>query len=206
MKLSFNQLIYSFTAFSIVLLLYRIFKSLELSYIFLVWNLFLAFIPWWLSSFMKRQTTLHVKHIPLGCTWLLFIPNAPYILTDLFHLKPRPYLPLWFDLVLVLSFALIGMILFLKSLKDMLDLLKQFIKPFYFGILTPFIFWLISFGLYLGRYLRFNSWDIVHPFRLAKESFGILLQKDTIGFTCIFSVFIWFIYYISLSVNKNEKV
>ncbi len=205
MKTNFKQLIYSFTAFSVGLFLYRLFKSEQLSYIFLLWNVFLAFIPWWISSYLKHQESLLFKHIPLFILWLLFLPNAPYILTDLFHLKVREPLPLWFDLVLVLSFALIGMLVFLRSLKDIFTILKNHLSPFYFGFAIPVIFWLISFGLYLGRYLRFNSWDIIHPFRLAKASFGILLEKDTIGFTGVFSIFMWFLYFIIMSMNQNEK-
>lgn len=206
MKLSFKQLVYAYMIFSVMLLLYRIIKSENLSYIFLVWNLFLALIPWWISNYLKQRECLQLKHIPLFGIWLLFIPNSPYILTDLFHLKPRPYLPLWFDLVLVLSFALIGMIVFLKSLKDILSILKVYVSPLWFSISVPIIFWLISFGLYLGRYLRFNSWDIVHPFRLAMRSYSILLEKDTIGFTCVFSVFLWFLYYITFNIKHNEKI
>jgi uncharacterized membrane protein len=206
MKLTFKQLVYSFTLFSVTLLTYRIIKSEGLSYIFLAWNLFLALIPWWISNYLKQNKLLQLKHVPLFGIWLLFIPNSPYILTDLFHLKPRPYLPLWFDLVLVLSFALIGMIVFLKSLKDMLSILKAYVSPILFTLVTPFIFWLISFGLYLGRYLRFNSWNVVnHPFQLMRQSFDILFEKDTIGFTLIFSVFMWFLYYITLCMNQNEK-
>jgi len=206
MKLTFKQLVYSFTLFSATLLTCRIFKSEGLSYIFLAWNLFLALIPWWISNYLKQNKSLQLKHVPLVGIWLLFIPNSPYILTDLFHLKPRPYLPLWFDLVLVLSFALIGMIVFLKSLKDMLSILKTYVSPMVFTLLTPFVFWLISFGLYLGRYMRFNSWNVVnHPFQLMRQSFDILFEKDTIGFTLIFSVFMWFLYYITMCMNQNEK-
>lgn len=207
MKLSFKQLIYLFTAFSVSLLTYRIIKSDSLSYIFLAWNLFLAFIPWWVSNFLKKKESLLLIHIPLLIVWLLFLPNSPYILTDLFHLKPRPYFPLWFDLVVVLSFALIGMIVFLKSLRDMFTILKKYVSPFYVTIITPVIFWLISFGLYLGRYLRFNSWNVVnHPFRLMKQSFDTLFEKDTIAFTCVFSLFMWFIYYLVANFNFNDKV
>lgn len=206
MKLTFKQLVYSFTLFSVTLLTYRIFKSEGLSYIFLAWNLFLALIPWWISNYLKQNKSLQLKHVPLLGIWLLFIPNSPYILTDLFHLRPRPHLPLWFDLVLVLSFALIGMIVFLKSLKDMLSILKVYVSPILFTLVTPVIFWLISFGLYLGRYLRFNSWNVVnHPFQLMRQSFDILFEKDTIGFTLIFSVFMWFLYYITMCMNQNEK-
>ncbi len=206
MKPTFKQLVYSFTLFSVILLTYRILKSDGLSYIFLAWNLFLALIPWWISNYLKQKESLQLKHIPLFGIWLLFIPNSPYILTDLFHLRPRPYLPLWFDLVLVLSFALIGMIVFFKSLKDMLSILKSYVSPMLFTLLTPIVFWLISFGLYLGRYLRFNSWNVVnHPFQLMRQSFDILFEKDTIGFTLIFSVFMWFLYYITMCMNQNEK-
>ena len=191
---------------SITLLTYRIIKSESLSYIFLAWNLFLAFIPWWISNILKRKEKLTFIHLPIIAIWLLFLPNAPYILTDLFHLKPRPSLPLWFDLILVLSFALTGMIVFFKSLKDMLKLLTNRIPQLYVTIITPFIFWLVAYGLYLGRYLRFNSWDIVHPFRLINASFTILFEKDTIGFTCIFSVFMWFLYVMLTRFNQHEEV
>ncbi len=205
MKLSFKQLIYLFTAFCTTLLMYRIYKSEGLSYIFLAWNLFLALIPWWISNYLKKKETLGLKHSPLLVVWLLFLPNSPYILTDLFHLRPRDPFPLWYDLVLVLSFALIGMMVFLKSLKDMFEILQKYVKPAYVAIITPFVFWLISFGLYLGRYLRFNSWNVVnHPFQLMRQSFDILFEKDTIAFTFIFSIFLAFLYYISKPLLKSE--
>ena len=206
MKLSFKQLIYLFTAFCTSLLVYRIYKSEGLSYIFLAWNLFLAFIPWWISNYLKKEEKLSIVHLPVFILWLLFLPNAPYILTDLFHLRPRAPFPLWYDLVLVLSFALIGTLVFLKSLKDMFGVLQKYVKPTYLAIITPFIFWLISFGLYLGRYLRFNSWNVVnHPFQIVRQSFDILFEKDTIGFTIIFSVFMWFLYYITMCFQKKKK-
>ena len=204
MKPSFKQLIYLFTAFAVTLLTYRIIKSENLSYIFLSWNLFLAFIPWWISNYFIKKDRLGFEHIPFLILWLLFLPNSPYILTDLFHLRPREYFPLWYDLVLVLSFALIGMIVFLTSLKDMFVILNKYVKPAYVAIITPFVFWLISFGLYLGRYLRFNSWNVVnHPFQLMRQSFDILFEKDTIAFTFIFSIFLAFLYYISKPIIKS---
>ncbi len=206
MKPNFKKLVYTFTLFSVVLLTYRIIKSDSLSYIFLAWNLFLAFIPWWVSNYLKQKPFLGFKDIPLLGVWLLFIPNSPYILTDLFHLKPRVPFPLWYDLVLVLSFALIGMIVFLKSLKDMLMILKTHTSTMLYTLVTPVIFWLIAFGLYLGRYLRFNSWNVVnHPFQLMRQSFHVVFEKDAIGFTVIFSVFMWFLYYITMCLEQNEK-
>lgn len=209
MKFTFKQLVYAFTVFALILLQCRMFRSDSLSYIFLVWNLFLAFIPWWISNYIKQRKELSLKHAPLLVMWLLFLPNAPYILTDLFHLKPRPYLPLWFDLVLVLSFALIGMILFLKSLKDMLALLKGYLSPTGFAIITPVIFWLISFGLYLGRYLRFNSWDIVHPVSLMKSCLRLFIHEQSLkevgAFTLVFSAFLMMLFYIVHHQSTEER-
>lgn len=206
MNMKFNKLIYLFALFCIILLTHRLIRSDNVSYVFLIWNLFLAFIPCWISNYITLLKKLSYKHVPLLIIWLLFLPNAPYILTDLFHLKTRAPFPLWYDLVLILSFALCGLCLFFKSLKDMFSLFNTFVKPLYVSIATPFIFWIISFGLYLGRYMRLNSWNIIHPFRVLKSSYSILWQKDTLAFTVIFSVFMWFLYTLLIQIHHREEV
>jgi uncharacterized membrane protein len=208
-KLNFKQLVYSFTAFAILLCAFRIFKSDGRSYVFLFWNLFLAFIPWWISNYMKQKNALAAKDLPLLVIWLLFLPNAPYILTDLFHLKHRPPIPLWFDLTLILSFAFIGLLVFYKSLKDMLGLLGNYMSNTSLSVLTYGIFWLISFGLYLGRFLRLNSWDVMHPFYLLKTCLRMFTNehslKDVCGFTLIFSAFLMFLFLMITRMVKEEK-
>lgn len=204
--INFKTIIYGFSFFAASLLIYRICKTDSLVYIFLAWNLFLAFIPFWISNNLLKQKQLTFHYLPFVLLWVLFLPNAPYILTDLFHLKPRQNIPLWFDLVLVCSFALIGFTLFYKSLIDMIKLAKEHIHHSYLNYILPVFFWVIAFGLYLGRYLRFNSWDIVnHPFRLAYKSFDSLFQKDTIAFTVIFAAFMWFVYLTLVNFNSKEK-
>lgn len=205
MNPKFNKRIYLFALFCLVLMAYRLYRSDNITYIFLIWNLFLAFIPWWISNYQSKYKKLSYRSALLLVIWLLFLPNAPYILTDLFHLKARAPFPLWYDLVLILSFALCGMCLFFKSLKDMFSLLNTFVKPLYMSIATPFIFWIISFGLYLGRYMRFNSWDVIHPFSVLKSSYSILWQKDTLAFTLIFSVFMWFLYTLLIQIHHREE-
>lgn len=206
MRHSFKTVIYSFSFFAAVLLSYRMIKTDSLIYIFLAWNLFLAFIPYWISNYLLKQEHIKLYYLPLVLLWLLFLPNSPYILTDLFHLKQRPEIPLWYDLILVCSFALIGFTLFYKSIIDMIKLAKEQVDYSYLKYILPLFFWLIAFGLYLGRYLRFNSWDIVnHPFRLAHKSFDSLFHKDTIAFTVIFAVFMWFVYLTLVNFNSKEK-
>ncbi len=150
-------------AFSVLMSVFRIWHSQTLTYAFLVWNLFLAAIPYGISTVLveiegvrKRQLLFWIG---IGL-WLLFLPNAPYIFTDLFHLRPRNDVPLWFDLLLLLSFAWNGIILGYLSLFDMQELVapklgKRFTWFSVFGIL-----FLCAFGVYLGRYLRWNSWDL----------------------------------------------
>ena len=208
-KLNFKQLVYGFTLFAVSLCILRIFKSDGRSYIFLLWNLFLAFVPWWISSYFKQKNALRRKDAPLLLVWLLFLPNAPYMLTDLFHLKHRPPIPLWFDLVLILSFAFIGLLIFYRSLKDMITLFKNYMSTAMLACTTYFIFWLISFGLYLGRFLRFNSWDIMHPVSLGKACCRLLLTesalKDVAAFTLIFSVFLMFLFFMITQLEGKES-
>jgi uncharacterized membrane protein len=139
-------------------------------FLFLNWNLFLAFIPWALTSlviikpkFQKSRLTLIVL---LG-SWLLFFPNAPYILTDLFHLRLKSSMPIWFDLILILSFAWTGLLFGFLSLWDIEKFSRNFMKRTYVIIISAVLLFIGSFGIYVGRFLRRNSWDILtEPFKL----------------------------------------
>ena len=204
MKPTFKITIYSFNLFAVTLLVYRMAKTESPAYIFLAWNLFLAFIPFWISNFLSEQPKFRYFHVPLLCTWLLFLPNSPYILTDLFHLKQWHGMPLWFDLVMVCSFALIGFVLLYKSIIDVVHFFKKHLPGNYLNFSLPVLFLVIAFGLYLGRYLRFNSWDVMnHPFRLVKASYHTLLTKDTVGFTIIFAAFMWLVYLTLIHFNSK---
>jgi uncharacterized membrane protein len=133
--------------------------------LFLVWNLFLAWMPLALAL-----TAVGIAHgrpqrrgwfIAAAAAWLLFFPNAPYILTDLIHLGPRAHSRYWTDLVLILMFALIGLVLGFVSLFLMQRLVaRRYGWPggwLFVSIVTA----LSGFGIYAGRFLRWNSWDVV---------------------------------------------
>ncbi len=148
-----------------VISLFRVAWSDSLMFLFLNWNLFLAFIPWALSTFVSTRRSLQNKRLSLFLligTWLVFFPNAPYILTDLFHLQHKFNMPLWFDLVLVLSFAWIGLLFGLFSLWDIERMLIPKWGKVKTAVFSSSFLFLAAFGIYLGRFLRWNSWDIVH--------------------------------------------
>jgi len=136
-------------------------------YRFLAWNLFLAWIPFVLALSLydsdRRRRGLTVV-VPLAVAWLLFLPNAPYIVTDFIHIGSPQAAPTWFDAGMVASFAVTGLVLGLASV-----LLVQGVLARRYGsavgwlTLAP-IFLLCSAGIYLGRVHRFNSWDaLAHP-------------------------------------------
>lgn len=135
------------------------------SLIYILWNIFLAIIPFILSSIL-----LHLKEIGklrnltfviLGIFWLLFLPNAPYIVTDLIHIGVVKSVPVLFDSILLFSSAFVGFMLGLYSLNHIENILSSLYSKKVTLFIVLLIIFLTSFGMYLGRFLRFNSWDII---------------------------------------------
>ncbi len=147
------------------LVIARIIWTQRFHYAFLVWNLFLAWLPLVFALLANDEYRNAPKRTwrfyGLTIAWLLFLPNAPYIFTDLIHLMSRFYGHFWVDLVPILSCALTGLVLSFLSLY-----LMQCIVARMFGWLASWLFvaaaaGLSGFGIYLGRFLRFNSWDVL---------------------------------------------
>jgi uncharacterized membrane protein len=182
---------------SLLLIVGRVALSGNAKFIFLAWNLFLALIPYGLSTLLglARGPLRGRLLLPVGAVWLLFFPNAPYIITDLFHLDTRPGVPLWYDLALILSCAWNGLMLAYASLSDMQQLVQRrfgFWPSWGFATLALL---LSSFGIYLGRYLRFNSWDVLaNPLTLFYDILNRVLHPlshpGTWGVTFTFGVFL----------------
>ena len=150
--------------FCLSLLAFRVYSSGTYYFAFLLWNLFLAFVPWMISTTLLLWTGLRqvkILSIPLILIWVLFFPNAPYIITDLFHLTRRGSMPIWFDLILILSFAWSGLLLGFSSMRDVAVLCAERLRGWVINLLIVGFLYLSSFGIYIGRYLRWNSWDIV---------------------------------------------
>lgn len=196
----------------ISLLIGRLYISSSTCYIFLIWNLFLAWIPLYFSQKLSDVPSerKNWKILVLFLSWLVFFPNAPYIITDLFHLVPKRNVPLWYDLVLIMSFAWNGLLLGFVSLMEIHQaLLKMFSVKSTWAIIGSILL-LSGYGIYLGRFERWNSWDIItHPFRLVRHIFLNFQDPEAlpriIGVTFSFGVFLMIsyatIYFLS---NKHE--
>ena len=143
--------------------LFRRFYSGNWSFFFLNWNLFLAFVPWALTSisFIKPKIQSSVISIAvLLVFWLLFFPNAPYIITDLFHLRVIKNMPIWYDTLMILSYAWTGMLFGFLSLLDIEEILGRKLPKPLVACISGFLLFVGSFGIYIGRYLRWNTWDL----------------------------------------------
>lgn len=162
------------SALSVTMFMVRAWYTDSLVFFFLNWNLFLAWVPFVLASMMatlaQRRPRPRLFLVLLLAAWLLFFPNAPYIISDLMHLGSPRDVPIWYDAILIFSYAWNGLLLGFASLW----LVQQVIAD-RFGAIVGWLFAMCSllaagFGIYLGRFQRWNSWDLlVNPLELTAD-------------------------------------
>jgi uncharacterized membrane protein len=184
--------------FASALVLVRVVLSGQHFYLFLGWNLILAWIPYLCSLAMAGQRSRWSRRA-LFAVWLAFFPNAPYIVTDFVHFRNNTAFVWWFDLAMLASFACTGLLLAVISLRMMQDVVQRatnWATGWAFVIATA---GLSGLGIYLGRFLRWNSWDILLQPRAL--SFDLMAQLHTpylypriIGVTIVFAALLLFCY------------
>ena len=172
--------------FSCMLAVARIIYTGRLTFVSLVWNLFLAYVPYFITRLMhnKPQWVKTKKaFVFFFLIWILFIPNSFYIITDLFHLgdQGNDYIaPQWLDLALILSFAWNGLLLGVLSVRQMEKITMKFFPPRHELFFLLPVMCLNAMGVYIGRYLRYNSWDVLtNPFALFHDMVDIILHPLT---------------------------
>jgi uncharacterized membrane protein len=166
-----DQMLILCSSFSIGLMFFRIVYTGQLLFAFLAWNSFLAFLPFAISKKISHGA-IRKKWSLLFCVlvWLIFLPNAFYIITDLFHLEMNEDVPLWYDLALLWSFAWNGLLFGILSIRQMERMFEEYLgKKLGFLFVLPLMV-LNGFGVYIGRYMRFNSWDVLtNPLQLIND-------------------------------------
>lgn len=139
-------------------------------YRFLVWNLFLAWVPLAFAAIAYSRARRRVDAlvwVPL-VVWLLFFPNAPYLLTDFIHLNEGPA-PLWYDALMLSAFAWTGLLLGFASLYLVQMVLRRVLGPRLAWVAVAGALALASVGVYIGRFIGFNSWDaLLHPLQVVE--------------------------------------
>lgn len=171
-------------------------------HISLIWNLFLAWIPFMLSYLAHavswRRATLYLIIPLIAFLWLIFFPNAPYMLTDLQDLARRSSgAPLWYDVIIVVWSSWTGMMLGVISLYLMQDIIMRTFGRTAGWLFVFVISGLSSFGIYIGRFVRLNSWDILqNPTETAQEILGVVVDPSMrlAAFTLGYSTFFIFVF------------
>ena len=203
----------------------RVLATGGFGYAGLLWNLFLAWIPYLLSLALRRLAPragagsgVKPLVVLLGLAWLFFYPNAPYILTDFIHviwersaLKARWSLItenalLWYDIVLNSAFAFVGHFIGLISL-----LLLHRLTRAHYGWRWGWAFVAVAvtlggYGIYIGRFERLNSWDILRtPLRTLRIGFRSLFNFKAVAFSLCFALFIFLTYLVVLALFQSAR-
>jgi uncharacterized membrane protein len=195
-------------------IVFRIFYSGTYNYLNLLWNLFLAWLPYVFSTLAFSAYQINPKRwwliLLLGIFWLIFFPNAPYIVTDFYYLDSRPPIPLWFDISLIAIFAFTGCFLAIASLRSIHIIIERFLGKIIGWIFALFSLGLASLGVYLGRFGRYNSWDILFkPKPVLKEIIVNLLNPldnlGFIGFTLMFTSILLVFYLMFVTASQSTS-
>ena len=151
------------------------------TYVFLLWNLALAWVPYLAAlraEQLQRRSAARWRTAAWLLVWLAFLPNAPYIITDFVHFHHRPPVPLWFDLTLLFGTACTGLLLGLLSIHEAHRVFGRWFSNGWSNLLVLASIGLSGFGVWLGRFQRWNSWDILtRPMALLSDIFDTFTTR-----------------------------
>jgi uncharacterized membrane protein len=194
-------------AFSFIIVQYRVEQTGIHIFRFFWWNLLLALIPYLMSEVMGNAVW---RKVTLGFATVLFLPNAPYMITDLFHLRARAEFPLWYDTMLLFWFAAVGVVLFYLTLFNLEKAIGRHFNGWITQLSIVIICFLNGFGIYLGRFLRFNSWDLMSNYDDLAESvldriINPSVHTRTLGVTLLYGVTLLLGYWM-IKLYKEERI
>jgi uncharacterized membrane protein len=182
----------------------------------LVWNLFLAWIPLVLALAVYdgyRRGASRVALLAGGGLWLLFFPNAPYIVTDLKHLRTWDGMPILYDVVLASAAAWAGLAIGFVSLFLMQRIVRRLAGAVNAWFFVLAVLALSSFGIYLGRVRRWNSWDIFfQPTSLLADVWAPIAHPfdhpRTVALTMLLTAFLaatYLVFYSFMSLSSPSR-
>lgn len=179
------------SALSVLFVVVRAVLVGHASYLFLLWNLYLAWCPYLLARLIANRTRANASSGFLCFLWATFVgflPNAPYLVTDLMHLQGKTSAPYWFDALMFASFAWSGLVLGVASVRQTAQVVRDRVSPFAGTAYVIVVSALSAYGIYLGRFLRFNTWDAaIHPFSVGRELLAPLVHPREHAFVWLFT-------------------
>ena len=212
-KIKIPRSIISLLILSVILNLLRIVFFGNTSFIYILWNILLAFVPFFISSILVLNTNkgnIIKPFFIIGfILWFIFLPNAPYVITDFIHLGRIHIVPVMYDIFLLFTSAAVSLLMGLYSLSHMEKILLLKFSKKVTNIFIAIIILFTSFGMYLGRFLRFNSWDLfISHNSLVFGIWNALSTPDNFmniySYTILFFVFIY-VFYISFKERRVNE-
>lgn len=179
---------------------------------FLMWNLFLAWIPFLcamgMATMYKRRAAAWQYIVP-SVVWLLFFPNAAYLVTDLYNLTNMPPVPFWYDVGFFATLAWTGLLLAVAALQIVQRMVKQSFGAIWSWIVVLIVVGLNGVGIYLGRFLRWNSWDVItDPFGVIQDAIMPFIHpiayRQPVAIIIVFSAML-FVFYVSVLALQRES-
>lgn len=203
-----------FSVMGLVLLLGRMLYVSNTRFVFMAWNLILAWLPVLWSMLLvwglRHRRWMSWSNMLFSALWLIFLPNSFYVITDFIHLGASSERTLLFDSVMILNFALAGILTGCISIYLLhQEFARRLERDKVVAVLLSF-FLLNGLAIFLGRNLRWNSWDIIiNPF-LVLSSFVDQLSKPELlsrmlGTTMLFFVFVSVCYCAFYYVLRNSE-
>lgn len=203
--------VYLFLSFAgCVMVVFRAIIMKDFAFGFLIWNLFLTWIPLLLSIAMRFAYAFYNKSrwrslfiFVAGAIWIAFYPNAPYIITDFIHLSGVQYYAIegyntsfiiWYDFVMMSLFVLTGFLLGFVSLFFLQKLIEERFHKLMGWCFTVCVLFLSSYGIYLGRFIRWNSWDVIFNPVALMDSIMESFHRYAFAFTVTFGLFLFLVY------------
>jgi len=198
-----------------LIVVYRIIVGCQVRHAYLVWNLFLAWLPLVFALLATQQFTpgghwSDRRFLALAGAWLLFFPNAPYIFTDLVHVLGVWRHGFWTELMLVLLCALTGFLAGFLSLQLMHGLVVRAWGRWAGWGFVAAVSGLSAFGVYLGRFLRLNSWNVLtHPLHVVESTglaaWTVMTQWQHAKFLILFSLFLLLGYVMLYAISQTAR-
>ncbi len=212
-KIKIPKVIISVLIFAVVLNILRLFLFGTHSFVYILWNIFLAAISFVMSSFILayigKRNFYNPVFIICFILWILFLPNAPYVVTDFIHLGEIRSVPVMYDIILLFSSSVVSMLFGLYSMEQMEKILAFRFSEKVIKRIMFFVILFTSFGIYLGRTLRFNSWDLFINHRALFESILEIFAKPGKHINAyVYTVMFFFLIFTSYKAfkHRNEEV
>ncbi|TAH51605.1 MAG: DUF1361 domain-containing protein [Chloroflexota bacterium] len=179
----------------------------------LMWNLFLAWIPYFCAlgmAWLHARRAAAWQYILPSLVWLLFFPNAAYLVTDLYKLRNMPPVPIWYDVGFFAMMAWTGLLLAVASLQIVQRMVKQSASALWSWLVVFVVIGLNGVGIYLGRFLRWNSWDVMtDPIAVLQDAIAPFLNpiayRQSVAIMIVFSALLFVVYVSVVTLQRGTR-